>query len=570
LIVLTSTSGFIVLLLASLAVYFTERQRMGEALRQSEERLREAVRASQTGIFDHDHVTGTIYWSPEHRRIYGWDADEPVTTQKFMEHVLAEDREKVLESIRRTFDPVGDGQNDMEFRIIDRNGKTRWLSTRSHTYYEGEGGERRLLRTVDAVADITEHKQTEDALRDLNENLERLVAERTEELAKARDTAEHANLAKSDFLSRMSHELRTPLHSILGFSQMLEDHVSQTEEEKQIAQQIWNSGRHLLMLIDEVLDIARIEAGKLELFLEDVDLSDILAECLHLVQGLADKKYVVIHQKEDEGLAVHTDRLRLKQILLNLLSNAIKYNQQGGSITVNGVAQPNGYVRVTVTDTGKGIPEDQQGLVFQPFTRIHPKDRATAGTGIGLTISQKLVEEMGGKMGFESRPGVGSTFWFELPASDYHRIKDAALPTAATAQVIATPATTEATGKVLYIEDTPTNVQLMRLIIKRLPGVELLDTDTAEQGIVLAKEVHPALILMDINLPGMDGIEALQVLRRDETTRDIPVIAVSAAAMPHDLERIQQAGFDNHLGKPFNIQEVPALLTKHLTASKDI
>jgi PAS domain S-box-containing protein len=423
----------------------------------------------------------------------------------------------------------------------------------------------RILHTRKVVITDVEHQPK--YLLGISEDItERTRAEK--ELIKSKEEAERANRAKSDFLSRMSHELRTPLHSILGFSQVLEDNSPRlAQEEKQMLQQIRDSGGHLLELIDEVLDITRIEAGKLELFLEDVELAGILTECHHLVRAMADKKNIAIHLKEDEGLALHTDRTRLKQILLNLLSNAIKYNQYGGSITVNSVVQPNDRVRVTVTDTGKGIPEDQQGRVFQPFARIHRKDSATAGTGMGLTISQRLVEEMGGKMGFESRPGAGSSFWFELPASDRLK-KDAPLRAAAVTNNVVAPGITPATGKVLYVEDTPANVQLMRLIVKRLPGVELLDAHTAERGIVLAKEAHPDLILMDIDLPGMDGIEALKLLRQDAETRHIPVIAVSAAAMPHDIERIQQAGFDNSISKPFNIQEVPALLAKYLTASK--
>lgn len=441
-----------------------------------------------------------------------------------------------------------------------KNGDFYWESI-TISPIQNENGE--IINYLAIKQDISERKKAEQEILDLNMNLERRIVERTKDLQesnialeKARIEADKANKAKSEFLSRMSHELRTPMNSILGFAQLLEMGNLNPKQMRGVSH-IIKSGKHLLDLINEVLDISRIESGRLSLSLEPVNLRPLINEMIDLVQPQASMRNISVKsiKTQADEFSVKTDLQRLKQILLNLLNNAIKYNVEGGSVTVNTSradtqANDAGIIRISIIDTGKGISAEGLAKLFTPFERIGAEKTLTEGTGLGLTVAKKLTEAMGGRIGVESTPGEGSTFWIELPACESQL--EQAIKSGSVADDTAMRINLKAT--ILYVEDNESNVELIeQILIDQRPGVTLVTTIYGEQAVKLAIENKPDMILLDLNLPDIQGDEVLFRLMSNEKTREIPVIVLSADAMPRQISKLLKAGASQYLTKPIDV-----------------
>ncbi len=375
------------------------------------------------------------------------------------------------------------------------------------------------------------------------------------ELKEAMAAADKANRAKTDFLSSMSHELRTPLNAILGFAQLMESDTSpQTPSQKRNLNQILKAGWYLLELINEVLDLALIESGKVTLSGEPVSLPEIMLECRAMIEPQALKRGIGMNfARFDTPYYVKADRTRIKQVLINLLFNAIKYNKPGGTVSVGyGVTHP-GTIRISVRDTGEGLTPEHVAQLFQPFNRLGKEAGVEEGTGIGLVVTKRLVELMGGTIGVDSAVGVGSTFWIDMSLTAAPQLAARQVEHATQAQPLLPDGLPVRT--LLYVEDNPANLELVEQLIARRPDLRLLSAPDADLGIEFARADQPEVILMDINLPGISGIAALKLLRADPSTAHIPIIALSANAVPRDIEKALNAGFFNYLTKPIKVDQ---------------
>jgi signal transduction histidine kinase/CheY-like chemotaxis protein len=407
------------------------------------------------------------------------------------------------------------------------------------------------------LGSLRQHELAEAAEK-LNEQLRVEVTERKRvelELHNAMAIAEKANLAKSDFLSSMSHELRTPLSAILGFAQLMESgSPPPTPSQTRSIDQILQAGWYLLELINEILDLALIESGKLSLSLEPSSLAEVMHESQIMTESQAQKRGIsVIFPQFTTPCFVNADRTRVKQVLINLLSNAIKYNKLGGTVVVHCIESTPGRIRICVEDTGEGLTPDKLTQLFQPFNRLGQEANAEQGTGIGLVMCKRLIELMGGVIGVESTVGKGSVFWIELNLTAEPQVVASTPQPASVAQAQVQAGTPLRT--LLYVEDNPANLMLVEDLIARRPDIRLLSARDGIRGVEIARASLPDVILMDINLPGISGIAALGILADDPATAHIPVIALSANAMPHDIEKGLQAGFFRYLTKPIKVME---------------
>ena len=432
-----------------------------------------------------------------------------------------------------------------------RDGKETVVSYNATTFYDRD---RKLQGVFAAARDVTERKRLDQVLQDKNVELE-----------SARSVAEKANLAKSDFLSSMSHELRSPLNAILGFAQLMEsaDPLPTASQAESIAQ-ILQAGWHLLKLINEILDLAVIESGKVSLSNESVSVAEVMSECQAMMEPQAQQRGIrMTFPRFNNPVFVWADRTRLKQIVINLVSNAIKYNKKGGTVVVDcimsappssdsGAAGPE-RIRISVADTGAGLPPEKLAQLFQPFNRLGQGASGVAGTGIGLVVTKRLAELMEGVLGVESTVGVGSVFWCELisAAAPQLKIKNGEVEASIRPQL--PPGAPQRI--LLYVEDNPANMNLIEQLIARRPDMRLLTAVNGTLGIEIARATQPQVVLMDINLPGISGIEAMKILRADPVTAHIPVVALSANAMPRDIAKALEAGFFRYLTKPIKVEE---------------
>jgi PAS domain S-box-containing protein len=518
----------------------TERKKAERVLRESEERYRSLFNGVPVGLYRATPSGEILEANDAMIRMLGCP-DRKTFLARGAANLYVDPQARVrwIESLSREGTVSG-----FESQLRRYDGTTMWARSSARAVHDGAG---RVAYFEGAVEDITGSKRAEEAVQRAGE-------------------ADRANRAKNEFLSRMSHELRTPLNAILGFAQLLElDHL--TPEQAESVGHILKGGQHLLELINEVLDIARIESGRMALSLEPVLVHELIQESLQLAGPLAAEAHVRL-SVDGSGLPdkfINADRQRVKQVLLNLLSNAVKYNRKGGTVTLSCEDVPGNRLRIKVADTGSGISEDGMKRLFTPFDRLGAERTHVQGTGLGLALSKNLVEAMGGTLGAESTVGKGSTFWGEFALTDgpLHQLEGKTLPLDA-APLPAGPQASAHSHVLLYVEDNLSNLKLIERVLAHRPQVKLLSAMQGRLSLDLAREHRPHLILLDLNLPDIPGTEVLSRLRAEPATQHIPVVVVSADATPGQIDRLLANGARSYLTKPIDVSKFLAIVDEIL------
>ncbi|MGH2679307.1 MAG: ATP-binding protein [Actinomycetota bacterium] len=503
----------------------------------SHRRLASIVESSDDAIISTTLEGKILSWNRGAEQLYGYRSDDvigsPITSIIPADH--DDEMPMILEKVRRS-----ESIEHYETRRLSKDGRPIDVSLTISPINDGDG---RVVGASSIARDVSDRRRVD------------------EERESAREEADRANRAKSEFLSRMSHELRTPMNAVLGFAQLLElDHLS--PEQGEATSEILKAGKHLLELIDEVLDIARIEAGRLRLSLEPVDAVEVAEECISLLRPQAYQEGIslILDPPDASHSSRHVvaDRQRLKQVLLNLVSNGIKYNRQHGSVRVTIDRTTQGSrITIDVTDTGRGIPPERMEQLFAPFERLGAEETGVEGTGLGLALTRPLVEAMGGTISVRSELGTGSTFSVELASVDV----GASVGDGGPSSVPSFPKAVASTPRtILYVEDNLSNLKLMERVLARRPGITLLSAMQGSIGVTLARDHRPELILLDLNLPDMRGQEVLARLRADPATADVPVVVISADATPGQRARLIESGARDFITKPFPVDRLLQLI----------
>jgi PAS domain S-box-containing protein len=516
----------------------TERKRSEEALRFSEEKYRNIFENVQDVFYTTDFQGGLVTISPSIERYSGYRPDE-IIGKHVRTFFMNEDDYQKLDSAVSSQGVL----NDYEMLMKRKDGTAIYVSVTARVVFDKDG---QPVGTEGVMRDITERKRAE------------------QDLSKAKEAAEAANRAKSEFLSRMSHELRTPMNAILGFAQLMDMSNKEplTSSQKERVRQIVKGGQHLLDLINEILDLSRIEANRLQVSPEPVAVREIIQEVLDLTVPLAIKRHIQVVTKfgsMDANPFVMADRQRFKQVLLNLLGNAVKYNYDGGSVILTSQRTASNSWRISITDTGPGISQENLARLFTPFERLNADQLNVEGTGLGLVLAKRLIEMLHGQIGVESALGRGSTFWIELPATEspLDRLQRAG----GTGKL---PAMSSTARTILYVEDNVANFELIQQVLADYHQIELLWATDVKYSLELARQRRPDLILLDLHLGSGSGAEVLQQLKQAEKTAEIPVVVVSADATPGQRKRLSSLGAYAYLTKPIDVKQFVQLIEELL------